>query len=63
MSEEMKKAFEVLDINTKRKKLSEELMMINELIKNFDQLNGLFPLNNVKSYKLFSLGIMKWPPS
>lgn len=33
MSEEMKNAFDVLDINTKRNQLSDELLIIYELIK------------------------------
>ena len=50
MSEEMKKAFDSLDINTKRNQISNELLIINELIKNFENSNGFSPLYDVKSY-------------
>ena len=50
MSEEMKKAFDSLDINTKRNQISNELLIINELIKNFENSNGFSPLYDVKNY-------------
>lgn len=50
MSDEMKKAFDSLDINTKRNQISKELLIINELIKNFENANGFSPLCGVKNY-------------
>ena len=35
MSEEMKSNFDILDINTKRNQISDELLIIGELIKKF----------------------------
>ena len=34
MSEELKQAFDVLDVNTKRNQISNELIVIYELIRN-----------------------------
>lgn len=50
MSDEMKNAFDVLDINTKRNQLSDELLIIYELIKRFQNSRGVMPVSQVKNY-------------
>ena len=50
MNEEMKQSFDVLDINTKRNKISNELIIIGELIKNFEINKGINSSLNVKNY-------------
>ena len=50
MSEEMKNAYDKLDINTKRNQLSDELIIIHELIKKFESLKGISPITKVKNY-------------
>lgn len=50
MSNEMLKAFDVLDINTKRNQISNELLIIFELIKRYENNNGITPISSVKSY-------------
>ena len=50
MSEETKLAFDKLDINTKRNQISDELLIIYELIKKFENANNIYPLNQVKNY-------------
>lgn len=50
MSDEMKNAFDVLDINTKRNQLSDELLIIYELIKKFQNSRGIMPILHIKNY-------------
>lgn len=42
--------FDVLDVNTKRNQISNELMIIGELIKNYKMKYNILPLLNVKNY-------------
>ena len=42
--------FDVLDVNTKRNQISNELMIIGELIKNYEMKYSISPLLNVKNY-------------
>lgn len=50
MSEEVKRAFDILDINTKRNQISDELVIIYELIKRFENTKNINPITNVKNY-------------
>ena len=50
MSSEMKNAFDILDVNTKRNQISDELLIIYELIKKFELLKGTSPITKVKNY-------------
>lgn len=50
MSNEMKNAFDILDVNTKRNQISDELIIIYELIKKFELLKGTSPITKVKNY-------------
>jgi len=50
MSEEMKNAYKMLDINNKRNQLSNELIMMYELIKKFENDRGINPITQVKNY-------------
>lgn len=50
MSEELKHAFDILDINTKRNQISDELLIIYELIKKFENIKNITPITNVKNY-------------
>lgn len=50
MSEEMKNAYKMLDINDKRNQLSDELLIIFELIKRFENNKGINPITQVKNY-------------
>lgn len=50
MSEEMKNAYKMLDINDKRNQLSDELLIIFELIKRFENTKGINPITQVKNY-------------
>lgn len=50
MSNEMLKAFDVLDINTKRNQISNELLIIFELIKRYENNKGITPTLRVKNY-------------
>lgn len=50
MSNEMLKAFDVLDVNTKRNQISNELLIIFELIKRYENNNGITPISSVKNY-------------
>ena len=52
MSAELKNAYNNLDINNKRNKLSDELIVIYELIKKFQNLKGIEPVHKVKNYDL-----------
>jgi len=46
----MLKAFDVLDVNTKRNQISNELLIIFELIKRYENNNGITPISSVKNY-------------
>lgn len=50
MSEEMKNAYSMLDINDKRNQLSDELLIIFELIKRYENAKGINPVTQVKNY-------------
>lgn len=50
MSEEMKNAYMQLDINNKRNQLSDELLIIFELIKRYENAKGINPVTQVKNY-------------
>lgn len=50
MSDEMKNAYMQLDINDKRNQLSDELLIIFELIKRFENVKGVNPMTHVKNY-------------
>ena len=42
--------FDVLDVNTKRNQISNELIIIGELIKNYEMKYNISTLLNVKNY-------------
>ena len=50
MSEEMKNAYSMLDINNKRNQLSDELLITFELIKRYENTKGITPVTQVKNY-------------
>lgn len=50
MSEEVKQVFDILDINTKRNQISDELLIIYELIKKFENTKNINPITKVKNY-------------
>lgn len=50
MSDKMKNAYKMLDINNKRNQLSDELIMMYELIKKFENDRGINPITQVKNY-------------
>lgn len=50
MSEELKQAFDVLDVNTKRNQISNELIVIYELIRKFELSKNVNSITNVKNY-------------
>lgn len=52
MSEEMKNAYRKLDINKKRNQLSDELLIIFELIKRYENAKGISPITQVKNYDI-----------
>lgn len=52
MSEEMKNAYMQLDINDKRNQLSDELLIIFELIKGYENAKGINPVTQVKNYDI-----------
>lgn len=52
MSEEMKNAYMQLDINDKRNQLSDELLIIFELIKRYENAKGINPVTQVKNYDI-----------
>ena len=52
MSEEMKNAYRKLDINNKRNQLSDELLIIFELIKRYENAKGISPITQVKNYDI-----------
>ena len=50
MNEEFKNAYKDLTLNEKRNQLSNELMLISELIKNVEDIFGIQSILNVKNY-------------
>ena len=50
MSEEFKNAFDKLSINEKRNQISDELLIIGELIKNIENKYNIQSVLNVKNY-------------
>lgn len=50
MSEEFKSAFDKLSINEKRNQISDELLIISELIKNLENKYNINSILNVKNY-------------
>ena len=52
VSEEMKNAYRQLDINDKRNQLSDELLIIFELIKRYENAKGINPITQVKNYDI-----------
>lgn len=52
MSETMLTAFDKLDINTKRNQISNELLIINELITKYEKIKNIIPISKVKNYNL-----------
>lgn len=54
MSEEMKNAYKKLDINNKRNLLSDELIIIFELIKRYENAIGINPITQVKNYDIIN---------
>lgn len=52
MSEEMKNAYRKLDINNKRNQLSDELLIIFELIKRYENAKRISPITQVKNYDI-----------
>lgn len=54
ISLELKKAYNNLDIDNKKNKLSNELLVIEELLKTIENLQGLVPNFKIKNYELGS---------
>lgn len=54
MNRELKEAFDILDINTKRNQISNELILIHELIKNYEIKRKVNPITIVKNYDLIN---------
>ena len=52
MNDELKNAYRNLDINNKRNKLSDELIVIYELLKKAQSIKGIQPTHEVKNYNL-----------
>ena len=50
MSEEFRNAFDKLSINEKRNQISDELLIIGELIKNIENKYNIQSILNVKNY-------------
>lgn len=50
MSEEFKQAFDILDVNTKRNQISNELLIIYELIKKLENIKNITPITKIKNY-------------
>lgn len=48
----MKKAYTQLDINDKRNQLSDELLIIFELIKRYENAKGINPIIQIKNYNV-----------
>lgn len=52
MSEEFKKAFDNLSVSDKRNEISNELLIIGELIKNIENKYGVDSLIKIKNYDI-----------
>ena len=52
MSDEMKNAYSMLDISNKRNQLSNELLIIFELIKKYENTKGIEPITQIKNYDI-----------
>ena len=52
MSEEHIINFDKLDINTKRNQISNELIIIYELIKKYEERKGITPVTKIKNYDI-----------
>lgn len=50
ISDKTLEAFDKLNINDKRNQISNELLIICELIKKFENVKGINPMINVKNY-------------
>lgn len=50
ISEEHICNFDKLDINTKRNQISNELIVMYELIKKYEEVNGISPITKIKNY-------------
>lgn len=50
MSTELINSFDVLDVNTKRNQISDELIIIHELIKKYEEMKNITPITKVKNY-------------
>ena len=50
MSEDHIINFDKLDINTKRNQISDELIIIHELIKKYEERKGIKPVTKIKNY-------------
>lgn len=50
MGTELLNSFDVLDINTKRNQISDELIIIHELIKKCEEMKNITPITKVKNY-------------
>jgi len=50
MSQDMLDKFNLLDINTKRNQISDELIIMNEIITNFEIKYNIPPMSKVKNY-------------
>lgn len=50
MNSDMLEKFHELDVNDKRNQISNELMIIGELIKNYENKYGVQPLKSIKNY-------------
>lgn len=50
MNDEFKKAYNDLSVDQKRNQLSNELIMIGELIKNVEKINNIPSILSVKNY-------------
>lgn len=52
MTDEFKNAFKNLSINEKRNQISNEMLVISELIKNYENNVGISSILDVKNYDL-----------
>lgn len=50
MEENFISKFDKLDINTKRNQISDELIIMYEIIKRFENKYGINPMFNIKNY-------------
>ena len=52
MGNDLLNKFDVLDINSKRNQISDELIIIYELIKKYEETYGITPITSVKNYDI-----------